>query len=99
MSVPTSWQVSRTRPTVVIFHANAGNMGHRLPLAKVFWKQMGCNVFLLSYRGCVSDPDLLTADMDYPTVSHRKKVRFENAYADSRLVYRCPGRVTTYCVH
>ena len=42
---------SKRRPTVIMYHANAGNMGHRLPLAKVFWKQMNCNVFCLSYRG------------------------------------------------
>lgn len=39
------------RPTVVMFHANAGNMGHRLPIAAVFFKQLGCNVAMLSYRG------------------------------------------------
>ncbi|KAI5477469.1 hypothetical protein MNV49_006315 [Pseudohyphozyma bogoriensis] len=37
--------------TVILFHANAGNVGHRLPIAKVFWSKMGCNVFCLSYRG------------------------------------------------
>ncbi|KAJ3141889.1 hypothetical protein HK101_003369 [Irineochytrium annulatum] len=37
--------------TLLYFHANAGNMGHRLPIAYVFYQRMGCNVFLLSYRG------------------------------------------------
>lgn len=32
-------------------HGNAGNIGHRLPIAKVFAEQMGCNIFMLSYRG------------------------------------------------
>ena len=27
------------------------SQGHRLPLAKVFWKNMRCNVLALSYRG------------------------------------------------
>ncbi|KAM0790934.1 hypothetical protein ACM66B_004240 [Microbotryomycetes sp. NB124-2] len=40
-----------TRPTVLLLHANAGNVGHRLPIAKVFWFNMRCNVFALSYRG------------------------------------------------
>ncbi|KAG0210405.1 hypothetical protein BGX33_004936 [Mortierella sp. NVP41] len=31
--------------------ANAGNMGHRLSIADVFYKKFGCNVFMLSYRG------------------------------------------------
>ncbi|GAA5956380.1 hypothetical protein JCM10213_000556 [Rhodosporidiobolus nylandii] len=39
------------RPTVLLLHANAGNVGHRLPIAKVFWQKMRCNVFALSYRG------------------------------------------------
>lgn len=28
-----------------------GNMGHRVPIAHVFWQLMGCNVLMLSYRG------------------------------------------------
>ncbi|KWU45062.1 Protein bem46, partial [Rhodotorula sp. JG-1b] len=39
------------RPTVLLLHANAGNVGHRLPIAKVFWHKMRCNVVALSYRG------------------------------------------------
>ncbi|PRQ70189.1 Alpha/Beta hydrolase fold [Rhodotorula toruloides] len=39
------------RPTVLLLHANAGNVGHRLPIAKVFWSKMRCNVVMLSYRG------------------------------------------------
>lgn len=41
----------KRRPTILFLHANAGNMGHRLPLASVFYKRFGCNVFMLSYRG------------------------------------------------
>ncbi|KAG8883915.1 hypothetical protein FRB97_005589 [Tulasnella sp. 331] len=44
-------KMSRSQPTVLIFHANAGNMGHRLPLARLFYERMRCNVFMLSYRG------------------------------------------------
>jgi hypothetical protein len=39
--------------TVLYLHANAGNMGHRLPIAYIFWKRMKANVFMLSYRGWV----------------------------------------------
>ncbi|GAA6008960.1 uncharacterized protein JCM10292_006577 [Rhodotorula paludigena] len=39
------------RPTVLLLHANAGNVGHRLPIARVFWRDMKCNVVALSYRG------------------------------------------------
>ncbi|WVQ80722.1 hypothetical protein IAT38_002827 [Cryptococcus sp. DSM 104549] len=42
---------AKSRPTVVFFHANAGNMGHRLPLARKFNVDFGCNIFMLSYRG------------------------------------------------
>lgn len=38
-------------PTVLFFHANAGNMGHRLPLAEVFYKRFNYNVLMVSYRG------------------------------------------------
>ena len=37
--------------TVVYFHANAGNMGHRMPIAKEMMNRLNCNVFMLSYRG------------------------------------------------
>lgn len=40
-----------TRPTVIMFHGNGGNMGHRIPLAKVFYVKMRCNVMMVSYRG------------------------------------------------
>ncbi|ORY97135.1 Alpha/Beta hydrolase protein [Lobosporangium transversale] len=43
--------VARKRPTILFLHANAGNMGHRLSIADVFYRQFGCNVFMLSYRG------------------------------------------------
>lgn len=77
--------IAASRPTVLLLHANAGNVvrllsrfthkaehcrrrvararlthgvlvlrqGHRLPIAKVFWKNMRCNVLALSYRGSV----------------------------------------------
>ncbi|KAK9358305.1 Alpha/Beta hydrolase protein [Lipomyces starkeyi] len=37
--------------TVIIFCANAGNMGHRLPIASAFYKILQYNVVLFSYRG------------------------------------------------
>ncbi|KAG9298761.1 hypothetical protein G9A89_012829 [Geosiphon pyriformis] len=42
---------ARISPTLLLFHANAGNMGHRLPQAKKFYTKHKCNVVLLSYRG------------------------------------------------
>lgn len=42
---------SKNALTIVFLHANAGNMGHRLPIAEVFYRRFKCNVFMLSYRG------------------------------------------------
>ncbi|KAL7901294.1 Alpha/Beta hydrolase protein [Trichoderma sp. SZMC 28014] len=37
--------------TIIMFHGNAGNIGHRLPIARVLINMIGCNVFMLEYRG------------------------------------------------
>lgn len=37
--------------TILMFHGNAGNIGHRVPIAKVLTKALNCNVFMLEYRG------------------------------------------------
>ncbi|KAK9763514.1 bem46 protein, variant [Basidiobolus ranarum] len=42
---------TRNACTLLYFHANAGNMGHRLPVAHIFYKMFKCNVLMLSYRG------------------------------------------------
>ncbi|KZT06618.1 alpha/beta-hydrolase [Laetiporus sulphureus 93-53] len=47
----TDEEFASRRPTVMMFHGNGGNVGHRIPLAKVFYVKMRCNVFMLSYRG------------------------------------------------
>ncbi|GMK57417.1 hypothetical protein CspeluHIS016_0402510 [Cutaneotrichosporon spelunceum] len=48
---PDAVEYARSRPTVLMFHANAGNVGHRIPLARKFVSELDCNVFMLSYRG------------------------------------------------
>ncbi|KAI0079188.1 alpha/beta-hydrolase [Panus rudis PR-1116 ss-1] len=40
-----------SRPTVIMFHGNGGNIGHRIPLARVFFAKLRCNVLMVSYRG------------------------------------------------
>ncbi|GBE84487.1 alpha/beta-hydrolase [Sparassis latifolia] len=47
----TDEEFAASRPTVMMFHGNGGNVGHRIPLAKVFYAKMRCNVLMLSYRG------------------------------------------------
>ncbi|KAG4305302.1 hypothetical protein PORY_001472 [Pneumocystis oryctolagi] len=37
--------------TFIYFHANAGNMGHRLPIVKRIYYDLQCNVLIFSYRG------------------------------------------------
>ena len=38
-------------PTLIFFQENAGNMGMRLPSMNQFYKSLGMNVFMVSYRG------------------------------------------------
>ncbi|KAI0338313.1 alpha/beta-hydrolase [Trametopsis cervina] len=47
----TDDELAATRPTIVMFHGNGGNLGHRIPLARVFFSKMRCNVLMMSYRG------------------------------------------------
>ncbi|CAG9328355.1 bem46_1 [Blepharisma stoltei] len=44
-------QESRDVPTILFFHANAGNMGMRMDVIEQFYKEIGVNVFIISYRG------------------------------------------------
>lgn len=37
--------------TMLMFHGNAGNIGYRIPIAKVLAEDLGCNVLMLQYRG------------------------------------------------
>jgi abhydrolase domain-containing protein 13 len=37
--------------TILMFHGNAGNIGHRVPIAKVLEENSGCNILMLEYRG------------------------------------------------
>ncbi|KAF2832221.1 BEM46 family protein [Ophiobolus disseminans] len=37
--------------TVLMFHGNAGNIGYRLPIAKMLENDLRCNVLMLQYRG------------------------------------------------
>lgn len=37
--------------TILMFHGNAGNIGHRVPIAKILEENTGCNIFMPEYRG------------------------------------------------
>jgi len=38
-------------PTIVMYHGNAGNIGHRLNNASILYSYTGSNIFMLEYRG------------------------------------------------
>lgn len=44
-------KVSKPAVTVLMFHGNAGNIGHRNPIAEVVGQLLNCNVLMLEYRG------------------------------------------------
>ncbi|TGO62716.1 hypothetical protein BOTNAR_0110g00280 [Botryotinia narcissicola] len=41
----------RKNVTILMFHGNAGNIGHRIPIARRFINIVGCSVLMLEYRG------------------------------------------------
>lgn len=41
----------RHSPTIVFFHGNAGNMGHRLQNCAGLYHNLHCNILLVEYRG------------------------------------------------
>jgi pimeloyl-ACP methyl ester carboxylesterase len=47
---PGNQQFAR-KITILMFHGNAGNIGYRVPIAKILANDMGCNVLMLQYRG------------------------------------------------
>jgi fermentation-respiration switch protein FrsA (DUF1100 family) len=56
--------------TVLMFHGNAGNIGHRLPIARMLLSATGCNVFMLEYRGygiSTGEPDESGLNIDAQT--------------------------------
>jgi alpha-beta hydrolase superfamily lysophospholipase len=68
--------------TVLMFHGNAGNIGHRVPIAQMMAELMGCSVFMLEYRGyglSTGSPDerglMIDAQtaLDYLTHRHETK--------------------------
>jgi fermentation-respiration switch protein FrsA (DUF1100 family) len=56
--------------TVLMFHGNAGNIGHRLPIARMLVNYTGCNVLMLEYRGygaSTGEPDESGLNIDAQT--------------------------------
>ncbi|KAJ6783121.1 hypothetical protein PWT90_07156 [Aphanocladium album] len=59
-----------SKVTMMMFHGNAGNIGHRLPIARMIINTIGCNVFMLEYRGygmSTGEPDESGLNIDAQT--------------------------------
>ncbi|EPE28180.1 alpha/beta-Hydrolase [Glarea lozoyensis ATCC 20868] len=68
--------------TVLMFHGNAGNIGHRVPIARMFVQRMGCSVLMLEYRGyglSTGSPDeaglMIDAQTGYDYLRNRAETR------------------------
>lgn len=72
----------RRNITVLMFHGNAGNIGHRVPIARMFVRRMGCSVLMLEYRGyglSTGSPDehgiMIDAQTGYEYLRQRAETR------------------------
>ncbi|KAI0200160.1 Alpha/Beta hydrolase protein [Astrocystis sublimbata] len=76
-----------TRCTVLMFHGNAGNIGHRLPIARMLINSIGCNVLMLEYRGygmSTGEPDEKGITLDAQTALDYLRSRAETR--DHKLI-------------
>lgn len=84
--IPSQQPGSRhANTTILMFHGNAGNIGHRIPIARMFCNTMGCNVFMLEYRGyglSTGSPDetglMIDAQTAYDYLRQRSATRDHN---------------------
>ena len=70
-----------------MFHGNAGNIGHRVPIARVLQEHLACNILMVEYRGyglSTGTPDeaglMIDAQTGLDYVRHRAETR------DSKIV-------------
>jgi len=73
--------------TVLMFHGNAGNIGHRIPIARMIVNYVGCNVFMLEYRGyglSTGEPDENGLHVDGQTALDYLRSRAETS--DHKLI-------------
>ncbi|ORX69422.1 alpha/beta-hydrolase [Linderina pennispora] len=78
---------TKRAPTVLYLHANAGNMGHRLPIAKVLYDKLKCNVFMLSYRGYgLSDGQPFEAGIKTDALTALQFLRSNPLTANTKIV-------------
>lgn len=73
---------ANSQVTVLMFHGNAGNIGHRLPIARMLVNMVGCNVFMLEYRGygdSTGEPDETGLNIDAQTALDYLRSRSETS--------------------
>ena len=71
---------SKKNLTVLMFHGNAGNIGHRVPIARAIMQRLGCSVFMLEYRGyglSTGSPDEVGLMIDAQTAYDYIRTRAE----------------------
>jgi fermentation-respiration switch protein FrsA (DUF1100 family) len=88
-------QFAATRPTILMFHGNGGNVGHRVPLGKVFYTKMRCNVVMAEYRGYGNSDGSPSEKGEYlsAVLYHSLMSEFRNPYGRSstpRLHHESP---------
>ncbi|KAL2165478.1 hypothetical protein VTH06DRAFT_778 [Thermothelomyces fergusii] len=97
-----------SRLTVLMFHGNAGNIGHRLPIARMLIAAAGCNVFMLEYRGygiSTGQPDEAGLNIDAqtnPTAANLSGLIIENTFLSIRKLIPSilpPAKYLSYLCH
>lgn len=65
-----------------MFHGNAGNIGHRVPIARVLEENSGCYIFMAEYRGyglSTGTPDekglMIDAQAALDFIRHHKEMK------------------------
>ncbi|KAF8629930.1 hypothetical protein AX15_003185 [Amanita polypyramis BW_CC] len=105
----TDDELAASRPTVIMFHGNAGNHGHRIPLARVFLLSMRCNVLMMSYRGyglsegspserglCIDAQTALNYLLSHPVFSRNQIILYGQSIGGAvaiDLTSRNPGKI------
>ncbi|KAI9663460.1 MAG: hypothetical protein M1831_002469 [Alyxoria varia] len=76
--------------TILMFHGNAGNIGHRLPIAAYLNNVLNCNVMMLEYRGygySTGTPDEKGLNVDAQTALEYIRSRKEDLARTNLFIY------------
>ncbi|KAJ1920392.1 bem46 protein, variant [Mycoemilia scoparia] len=78
---------TRKAPTILYLQANAGNIGHRLPIAKMLYDSLNCNIFMLSYRGYgLSEGQPREAGIRLDALTALEFIRSHHLTANTKLI-------------